>query len=57
MSDSTGGVVSGVGVIAAEDGLGSGSGSVWDSALGLDVYLGFERAIGGSFIKVGFERY
>ena len=45
MSDSTRSVVSRKEIVVAEDGLGSGSESVRDSALDLDLKLGFERAI------------
>lgn len=48
-SDSTGGVDSGVEIVVAVGGLGSGLGLRWDSPL--DLCLGFERAILVSSIK------
>ena len=50
VSDSTGGVASGVEMFTAEGGMGSGLVLLWASPLNL--CLGFERAIAVSFITV-----
>ncbi len=50
VSDSIGGVASGVEMVVAEGGLGSGLVLGWDSAL--DLCLGFERAMAVSLVKV-----
>ena len=50
VSDSIGGVASGVEMVVAEGGLGSGLVLLWNSPL--DLCLGFERAMAVSLITV-----